>query len=158
RFGKRVIFSKPYYFAEYRCVVAAGAASPDEETPLAVERGLALRGIRGRELHEQPGLEGILLAIVEGRERAGYVSAPRGSWLAEQGWPGKLTLIRPEGDAGDRFPICAAVRKTDDDLKTAIDRAFAELAESGKLAEVFAHWHFPYETAIEMDAARAEDK
>ena len=42
------------------------------------------------------------------------------------------------------FPICAAVRKSDRDLKAAIDRAFAELAESGKLAEVYARWHIPF--------------
>jgi ABC-type amino acid transport substrate-binding protein len=158
RFGKRVIFSKPYYFAEYRFVVAAGAAPPGEQTPLAVERGLALRGIRNRELHEQPGLESILAAIVEGTERAGYVSASRGSWLAEERWRGKLMFIPLEGGASDRFPICAAVRKSDDDLKGAIDRAFADLAESGQLAEVFACWHIPYETALEKPAARPEDK
>jgi len=37
----------------------------------------------------------------------------------------------------DRFPICAAVRKSDRDLKAAIDQALDELAESGKLAAVF---------------------
>ncbi|MGE5192985.1 MAG: substrate-binding periplasmic protein, partial [Deltaproteobacteria bacterium] len=145
RFGKRVAFSKPYYFADYRFVFAAGAASPGEKSPLAVERGLALRGIRGRELHEYPSLEGILAAIVSGKEQAGYVTATLGSWLAEERWPGKLEFIRPDSDAVDRFPICAAVRKTDDDLKTAIDRAFEELAQSGKLAEVFARWHIPYD-------------
>ncbi len=41
----------------------------------------------------------------------------------------------------DRFPICAAVRKSDGDLKEAIDRAWDELERSGRLAQVFARWH-----------------
>jgi polar amino acid transport system substrate-binding protein len=145
RFGKRVTFSKPYYFADYRLVVAAGGKSPEEKSPLAAEHGLALRGIRGRELHEYPSLENILAAVAAGKEPAGYVSATRGSWLAVERWPGELHFIRPPSDAVDRFPICAVVRKSDDDLKTAIDEAFEELARSGKLAQVFARWHIPYE-------------
>ena len=31
RFGKRVSFSKPYYFSDYRFVVASGAADPGKE-------------------------------------------------------------------------------------------------------------------------------
>jgi ABC-type amino acid transport substrate-binding protein len=158
RFGKRALFSKPYYFADYRFVVAAGAAPPDEKSPLAVERGLALRGIRGRELREYPSLEGILSAVASGREPAGYVSATRGSWLAEERWPGKLQFVHAESSAVDRFPICAAVRKSDDDLKEAIDRAFEELAHSGKLAEVFARWHIPYEARDTKTEAAGADR
>jgi ABC-type amino acid transport substrate-binding protein len=36
------------------------------------------------------------------------------------------------------------VRKTDPDLKKAIDRAFDDLAQSGRLADVFARWQIPY--------------
>ena len=50
-------------------------------------------------------------------------------------------------DPPDRFPICAAVRKTDGELKDAIDRAWDELDRSGQLAQVFARWHIPYEPA-----------
>src|SRR5262249_27396122 len=89
--------------------------------------------------------ESILEAVVAGKEQGGYVTATRGSWLAEERWPGKLQFIPPATGAGDRFPICAAVRKTDDDLRTAIEAAFEDLAQSGKLAEVFARWHIPYE-------------
>ena len=32
-------------------------------------------------------------------------------------------------------------------LKDAIDRAWEELDRSGKLAEVFARWHVPYQAA-----------
>jgi ABC-type amino acid transport substrate-binding protein len=145
RFGKRVAFSKPYYFADYRFVVAADSAGPDAKAPLAAERGLALRGIRERQIHEYPSLESILEAVVEGKEQGGYVTATRGSWLAEERWPGKLKFVRNDSDAMDRFPICAAVRKSDDDLKTAVDQAFDDLAQSGKLAEVFARWHIPYD-------------
>ena len=146
RFGKRVAFSQPYYFADYRFVVAADAAAPDAATPLAVERGLALRRIAERTVHEHPSLESILAAVAEGRERAGYVISTRGPWLAENRWPGRLKFVRDESDAADRFPICAAVRKNDADLAGAIDQAFEALAESGQLTEVFALWHIPYVT------------
>jgi polar amino acid transport system substrate-binding protein len=143
RFGKRVAFTKPYYFSDYRFVVLAGAAEPGDDAPLAVEKGLALRGVRDRRVQELPSLERILEAIVDGNVHRGYVSAARGSWLAAMRWPGKLQFIR--NDAADRFPICAAVRKGDDDLKAALEMAFDELAESGQMAEVFARWHIPYE-------------
>ena len=74
--------------------------------------------------------------------KAGYVISARGQWLAEQKWPGKLKF--QEGAKVDRFPICAVVRKTDADLIAALDRAFAELAQTGELAKVFARWHVPY--------------
>ena len=48
-------------------------------------------------------------------------------------------------EPADAFPISAAVRKTDRALKEAIDRAWDELERSGRLAQVFARWHIPYE-------------
>ena len=152
RFGKRVLFSKPYYTADYRFVVKIGADVPSPETPLAVERGVALRGIQGREVIEYPGLESILKAVVTGKVQAGYVISTRGQWLAEQRWPGKLRFASCNSDIVDRFPICAAVRKSDHDLKTAIDHALIELAASGKLTAVFRRSHIPYssETGAEQ--------
>src|SRR5437899_8617935 len=96
RFGKRVAFSKPYYFADYRFVVATGVALPDKKSPLAVERGLALRGIRDCELHEYPNLESILEAVIAGKEQGGYVTATRGSWLAEERRPGQPSCLPTE--------------------------------------------------------------
>ena len=158
RFGKRVAFTKPYYFADYRFVVPAGAAEPDDDAPLAVEKGLALRGMRNRRVQELPSLQRILQAVVEGNVHRGYVSASRGSWLAATRWPGKLQFIR--NDTADRFPICAAVRKSDDDLKAALEQAFDELAESGQMAEVFARWHIPYEAPKKatLEPARSDGK
>jgi ABC-type amino acid transport substrate-binding protein len=158
RFGKRVAFSKPYYFADYRFVVAAGDGPPGEKAPLAVERGLALRSIRDRQLRDYSNLESILEAIATGKEQGGYVIATRGSWLAEESWSGKLKFIRPETAAGDRFPICAAVRKSDDDLKMVLDQAFDEFASTGKLAEVFARWHIPYEAPRKRGGAASDNE
>lgn len=143
RFGARVAFSKPYYFTDYRFVVAAGAADPQEQAPFAVERGVALRGIRGRQVREYPSLDSILESVANGKEQAGYVTSARGAWLAEERWPGKLRFVQRDADAGDRFPICAAVRKNDGDLSRAVDQALDELAQSGQLAEVFTRWHIP---------------
>jgi ABC-type amino acid transport substrate-binding protein len=145
RFGKRVAFSKPYYFLDYRFVVPAGAALPEGDRPLAAERGLALRGLRDKPVHEHPSLGSILEAVVEGKETAGYVTGARGQWLAESRWPGRLKFVSAGDVAVDRFPICAAVRKTDADLREAIDVALAELVSSGKLTEVFTRWHIPYD-------------
>ena len=52
---------------------------------------------------------------------------------------------RDRGRTTDAFPIVAAVRKTDGELKDAIDRAWDELDRSGRLAQAFARWHIPYE-------------
>ena len=42
--------------------------------------------------------------------------------------------------------MTAAVRKSDGELKDAIDRAWDELDRSGRLAQVFARWHLPYKS------------
>jgi polar amino acid transport system substrate-binding protein len=148
RFAKRVLYSKPYYFAAYQLVVRAGDTSPARleqlgDEPLAIERGVAVRGLQGREVRPYPSLEGILEAVVNSQAQAGYVISTRGQWLAERRWPGKLKFV--DGPTSlDRFAICAAVRKSEGDLKAALDRAFAELDRSGRLAPVFARWHIPY--------------
>lgn len=143
RFGQRVLYSRPYYYAAYLPVVRAGVAGSSVAEPVAVEPGVVVTGLGKREVRHYPGLEEILEAVAAGREQAGYVISTRGPWLAAQRWPGKLHFL-DSTDAADRFPICAAVRKTDNDLKDALDRAFAGLAKSGELARVFARWHVPY--------------
>src|SRR5439155_19675402 len=101
-------------------------------------------GLKGRPVQWYPSTDAILEAVAQGREKAGYVISTRGPWLAQQRWPGALTFL-PGSASVDRFPICAAVRKTDRDLKEAIDRAWEELDRSGRLAQVFTRWHIPYD-------------
>ncbi len=142
RFGKRVLYSRPYYVAAYQLVVPAGAGPPSDE-PVAVEQGVAVRGLEGRKVRTYPSLEAVLGAVAAKEVRAGYVISTRGPWLAEERWPGKLQFVSlPE--SADRFPITAAVRKSDGDLKAAIDKALEELDRAGRLAPVFARWHIPY--------------
>jgi len=154
RFGDRVAFSQPYYVASYQRLVLAGAEVPAESSaddPLAVEAGVALRGLRGKPTRAYSSLEEILAAVAANDLTAGYVISTRAPWLAERRWPGKFSFL--EGDAADRFPICAAVRKADKDLKVAIDRALSELAESGELAAVFDRWHIPFAAPTQSSAA-----
>jgi ABC-type amino acid transport substrate-binding protein len=146
RFAQRVLYSKPYYHATYQLIARAGAdQSAAAAGPLAVVRGAVLRGIGEREAREYANLEAILLAVVNNEEQTGIVISTRGPWLAEQHWPGRVKLLG-ELQSSDRFPICAAVRKEDTGLKNAIDQAFAELADTGELARVFANWQVPYTT------------
>jgi polar amino acid transport system substrate-binding protein len=148
RFAKRVLYSKPYYLTSYQLVVRNVPAAPLTverlgKQALAVEQGALVRGLPEETLVKSyPSLESILQAVVNNKVKAGYVISARGQWLAEQKWPGKLKF--QEGAKVDRFPICAVVRKTDADLIAALDRAFAELAQTGELAKVFARWHVPY--------------
>ncbi len=148
RFAKRVLYSKPYYLASYRLVVRDGAGAPANleqlgQEPLAVERGALVRGIpEPTMVREYPSLETILEAVSKGQMKVGYVISTRSQWLAQQKWPGMLKFV--DGANVDRFPICAVVRKTDGDLKAAIDLAFSELARSGELAKVFVRWQVPY--------------
>jgi polar amino acid transport system substrate-binding protein len=144
RFAERVLYSRPYYSATYRLVVRSGEGPLSPTDPVAVEEGVAVRGLEGREVRPYPSTEAILEAVATGRVKAGYVISTRGPWLAHQRWPGKLTFL-PAPRSVDTFPISAAVRKTDRDLKEAIDQAWDELGQSNRLAEVFAHWQIPYE-------------
>lgn len=148
RFGNRVLFSKPYYLASYRLVMRADATTPRSlaelgKEPVAVEQGVVVRGLPTELVAQSyPGLGEILDAVASDRIKAGYVIGTRGTWLAEKKYTGKLKFL--DGAPVDRFPICAAVRKGDGDLKAALERAFDELAVSGELAKVFARWHVPY--------------
>lgn len=155
RFAGRVLYSRPYYVARYRLVVRAGGGPPASDETVAVEEGIAVRGLRGRAVQPSPSLEAILEAVATGRVEAGYVIATRGPWLAQRRWPGQLAFL-PAAGPEDRFPIGAAVRKSEPDLKAAIDRAWDELDRSGRLARVFARWHIPYESAT--DPAENEER
>jgi polar amino acid transport system substrate-binding protein len=150
RFGQRVLYSRPYYLARYLLVVRAGEGPPAAEEPLAVEEGVAVRGLKGRATRPYPSTEAVLEAVAVGQVKAGYVISTRGPWLAEQRWPGKLEF-HPASESADCFPISAAVRKADGDLKDAIDRAWDELDRSGRLAEVFARWHIPYDVSTRAE-------
>jgi ABC-type amino acid transport substrate-binding protein len=140
------LFSRPYYRAKYQLAVRSGEGPPADKEPVAVEEGVAVRGLKGRVVQSFPSTEAILAAIATGRVTAGYLISTRGVWLAQEHWPGRITFL-PAGESVDCFPITAAVRKTDRDLKDAIDRAWDELGRSGRLARVFARWHIPYERA-----------
>lgn len=153
RFGRRVLYSQPYYSAEYEWVVRSGEGTPVDSDTIAVEEGLAVRGLEKRNLNEYPNTEAVLDAVSTGKVRAGYVISTRATWLAHERWPGKLTFHRA-ADRPDRFPISAAVRKADGDLKDAIDRAWDELDRSGRLAQVFARWHVPYDPRTHHDERR----
>lgn len=143
RFAKRVLYSKPYYMATYRLVVRDDrSATLSGDEPLAIEDGAVVRGLPKAILQSYPSLDAILEAVADGKAKTGYVISTRSQWLAQQKWPGKLKFL--DIAKADRFPICAAVRKGDSDLRDAIDRAFAELARSSDLANVFARWEIPY--------------
>jgi len=144
RFEHRVLFSRPYYLAKYQLAVRSGAGPLADKEPVAVEEGVAVRGLKGRVVQSFPSTDAILEAIATGRVKTGYIISTRGAWLAREHWPGKITF-RVADEPVDCFPITAAVRKTDRDLKDEIDRAWDELDRSGRLAQVFARWHIPYE-------------
>ncbi len=157
RFAGRVVYSRPYHVASYRQVVRSGTASIPalDSGPIAVEEGVAVRGLQGRVVHPMASTDAILEAVAEGRESVGYVISTRGPWLAERRWPGALSFGPP--DRADRFGIVAAVRKTDGDLKEAIDRAWDDLERSGRLADVFARWKIPFESGRDLAMAPATE-
>ncbi len=100
RFAGRVLYSRPYQVARYRVVVRSGEGRPEASVPIAVEQGVAVRGLDGRATHDYPSTEAVLEAVATGRERAGYVIATRGAWLAHERWPGKLELLPAPGADG----------------------------------------------------------
>jgi polar amino acid transport system substrate-binding protein len=153
RFEDKVLYSRPYYRARYDRVIRRGEEPPAREEPLAVEAGIAVRGLQGHAMRLFPSTEAILEAVAEGRVRTGYVISTRGAWLAENRLQGKLAFL-PFAETVDCLPICAAVRKTDRDLKGAIDRIWGELDRSRRLADVFARWHIPYEPMSDAESTK----
>ncbi len=140
RFAGEVVFSNPYYFASYVYAVPKGGRIPSADQLIATEPGIAVRGLKDRRTQTYPQLIAILSAVAAGDVSAGYVISTRAQWLAGEKWPGKIDFLTPEL-AVDRFPICAAVRRNDLDLRDALDYAFEVLRNSGQLAQVFARWH-----------------
>jgi len=110
----------------------------DEKT-IAVETGVALRGLGTRRVQTYANLDAILSAVATGEAPAGYVLSSRAHWLSAQKWPGKFRFVQPDLQA-DRFGICAAIRRGETNLKNEIDAAWLELRESGQLQKVFARW------------------
>jgi ABC-type amino acid transport substrate-binding protein len=153
RFGHRVLYTHPYYVAQYKFVVRTGKSLPDSSEPVAVEEGVAVRGLEGRTVQRFSSTEAILDAVATGQIKSGYVISTRGGWLAGERWPGKLRFLEP-ADPGDRLPITAAVRKADRDLKDAIDQVWDDLDRSGRLAEVFTRWHIPFKSNASSEARR----
>jgi polar amino acid transport system substrate-binding protein len=152
RFTGRVIYTNPYYHAGYQWAVRPEMNSkPSADRPVAVESGVAVRGLEGRVVRSYPDLSALFVAVTSGEVDAAYVVSTRGNWLANRHWPGRLEML-PAGDTVDRFPICAAVRRTEPDLKEAIDEAFVELQESATLKKLFARWHIP----IDVDRSHSE--
>ncbi len=150
RFEHRVQFSRPYYVAKYQVVVRVGRGDSTSTEPLGVEEGLALRGLNGRAVKTFSSTEAILEAVADGRTPAGYVVSTRASWLANERWRDKLVFL-PTIEKQDCFPISAAVRKSDGELKDEIDRAWDALDRSGQLAQVLARWHVPYQPRLVVD-------
>jgi len=153
RFERRVLYSRPYYHARYQLVVRSGEGPPAHGEPLAVEEGVAVHGLEGRAVRLFPRTESILEAVANGQVKGGYVISTRGPWLAQQRWQGALAFL-PAAATVDCFPMSAVVRKTDGDLKDAIDRAWDELDRSGRLAQVFARWHIPFEPGAAADTRK----
>jgi polar amino acid transport system substrate-binding protein len=154
RFARRVMYSRPYYLARYQWVVRSGDGPPEGGETLAVEEGVAAQGMKGHSARSYPSTEAVLEAVATGREKAGYVISTRGPWLAHKRWPGQLKFLHGSGRV-DSFPISAAVRKSDPDLKDAIDRAWDELERTNRLSSIFARWQVPYEPVAES-ASRQE--
>jgi ABC-type amino acid transport substrate-binding protein len=121
---------------------------------VGAEDGIAVRGLSSHQATLFPSTGAILEAVASGKVRAGYVISTRGSWLARKDWQDKLSVILTTKPT-DFFPVSAAVRKADGDLKDAIDQAFADLDRSGRLERVFARWYIPYERG-NTTAARSE--
>jgi len=153
RFERRVFYSRPYYHARYQLVVRSGEGPPARQEPLAVEEGVAVHGLEGRTVRLFPSTEAILEAVAKGQVKGGYVISTRGPWLAQQRWRGKLAFLAAATTV-DCFPISAVVRKSDRDLKDAIDRAWDELDRSGRLAQVFARWHIPDDPGAAADTGK----
>jgi len=155
RFGHRVAFSRPYYFAEYVVAVSSNRHAVDatgafESGPIAVEPGLAVRGLDGRQVRSFGSLASILAAVASGEVAAGYVLSSRAHWLAAQRWPGRIRFLTRRS-AVDRFPICAAMRRDETELQNAVNAAFDQLRRSGRLARVFARWHIPFDETVTHD-------
>jgi polar amino acid transport system substrate-binding protein len=156
RFEQRVLFSRPYYDARYQLVIRAGEDRPTAREPVAVEQGVAVRGLDGRMVRPYPSTEAILEAVASGTEKAGYVISTRSAWMAQKRWPGKLVFLTT-AESVDHLPICAALRKTDGDLKDAIDQGWDELDRTGQLARVFARWHIPYESGAVVNRKKESE-
>jgi len=141
RFADRVAFTDPYYTASYMyATAAANDVDIQKEQTVAVEPGIVVHGLSGRDIKPYPNLEAILAAVAAGEVRIGCVISSRAQWLAEEKWPQKIRFV-PMGGAADHFDICATVRRDETDLKAALNTAFDHLRKSGQLQEIFARWH-----------------
>jgi ABC-type amino acid transport substrate-binding protein len=149
RFEQQVMYSHPYFHVSYQYALAAGRTDLSEiqelqNATIAMEPGVAVRSLDDVNIRSMASMEAIFAALVAGEVQAGYVISSRGQWLANRKWPGQIQFVAPPASV-DRFPICAAVRRTESDLKAAIDAALVKLDQSGEMEQIFARWNVPYD-------------
>ena len=144
--------------ASYRLVVRSGEGRPPADEPVAVEEGVAVRGLEGRTVRPYPSTEAVLEAVATAGSKAGYVISTRGPWLAHERWPGKLEFLPAGPDRADALSHLRGGAQVGPRLKDAIDRAWDELDRSGRLAQVFARWHIPYESGRRRRATGVENE
>ena len=133
RFGQRVLYSRPYYRREVprgRPVAARAARGPRRPWPW--RRASRCSGLKGRSVQTLSQHRGDPGGRGDGTEQGGLRDLDAGP-LAGGASDGRASWSsHPSAESADRFPICAAVRKSDRDLKDAIDRAWDELDRSGR--------------------------
>lgn len=155
RFADRVLYSQPYYLARYQYVVRSIEDVSAKKkldsllsekggvVPVAIESGVAIRGISEHLQRVYPSLEGVLQAVADDQAPVGYVVCTQGNYLAAKRWPDVLRFVDTD-TLVDRFPVCAAVRSADVEMKKRIDQIMDRFAKSGRLAAIYHRWNVPY--------------
>ena len=145
RFEQRVLYSRPYYVAKYQLVVRAGQGAPAADDLVGVEEGLAIRGLKGRVTKSIPSTEAILEAVAEGRVKSRLCDFDPCTLARLQAVAGASSFSCQPLKIVDCFPISAAVRKSDRDLKGGDRPGLGSSSIDRAAGEVFARWHVPYE-------------
>ena len=158
RFAQRVLYSRPYYVARYRLVVRSGEGRPRRRRRWPSRRGSRCAGSKGRPVASLSQHRGGPGSRGDGPREGGLRDRDPRALAGPRAMAGQARVPPARPDAAtDAFPIVAAVRKSDRELKDAIDRAWDELDRSGRLAQVFARWHIPYEPGGRRSAGDIEE-
>jgi ABC-type amino acid transport substrate-binding protein len=139
----------PYYSAGYLLihrpeVPSAGGLAELRDVRIGVEMvsiPIYTLKLRGHKVYALDDHDDVIKAVADGRIDYGYVWGPLVAWLLRNR---NDVVLAGAFEPVDRWNFALAVRREDEPLRRALNRAIRELVGSGAVAAIFAKYDVPY--------------
>src|SRR4051812_35300971 len=157
----RILLSRPYFQFAEQLVVRRGSNLRTLEALRGRRVGTLASSLAHQILRGRPGIEIVLYGGQEEPYRDLQLQRTD-AVLLDSVIAARYGLTKPDLELADpdvaRGSYVIGMRKGDDDLKTAVDTALAELEASGALQRIYSRWHLPELPATSAPAPTTSDE